>query len=93
MTVSAEDRKSAIKRVLIRLAELCGDERGITFGETTLAEVSPLRTTIDELRERGLAKLIVMLSNPEGIVKLPISKRHPEVQVSPQTGACATYCW
>ena len=64
MTVSANERKAAIERVLGRLAELCGDERRIRFGEEDLDGTSPLRTTIDELEERGLVKQVVMSSSP-----------------------------
>jgi hypothetical protein len=65
MTISAEERRAAMKRVLVRLADLCGDEREIKFGEADLVEASPLRTTIGGLEEAKLVEQVVMSSNPE----------------------------
>ena len=68
MTIPIEERKAAIERVLMRLAELCGDERGIRFGEADILEASPERTTINELQERDLVKQVVMSSSAEPYV-------------------------
>ena len=65
MTISVEERKAAMKRALVRLADLCGDASGIRFGAADLVEASPLGTTIAELQEAGLVELVVFLSNPE----------------------------
>jgi len=63
MTIDVEDRRAALKRALVHLAELCGDEKGIRFGEENLVPAKPLRTTLSELREAGLAEQIVQLGS------------------------------
>jgi hypothetical protein len=68
MTISVGDRKAAMKRVLVRLADLWGDERQVKFGPADLVEASPLGTTIDELEDAGLVKLVLFLSNPKPYV-------------------------
>jgi hypothetical protein len=65
MTISVEDRKAAIKRALVRLADLCGDAGGVRFGAADLVEASPLGTTIGELEEARLVEQVVFSSNPE----------------------------
>jgi hypothetical protein len=65
MTIGVADRRAALKRALVRLAELCGDARSIRFGETDLLEASPLRTTIDELQDAGFIEQIAFSSNRE----------------------------
>lgn len=63
MTISVDDRREAMARALSHLADLCGDERGIRFGEEDLEPAAPLRTTLGELKEAGLAKQVVMLGS------------------------------
>jgi hypothetical protein len=65
MTICVEERKAAIKRALVRLADLCGDANGIRFGAADLVDASPLGTTISELQEARLVKQVVFSSNPE----------------------------
>jgi len=56
MTIGVEDRQAAIKRALVRLADLCGDASGIRFGAADLVEASPLGTTVSELEEARVVK-------------------------------------
>lgn len=65
MTISVADRKAAMQRVLVRLAELCGDYRRLRFGPADLVPANPLPTTLAELEEAHLVKLVVFESGPE----------------------------
>jgi hypothetical protein len=65
VTISASEREAAVIRVLQRLAELCGDERSVSFGTQDIEAARPLRTTIIEMKEQGLIKQVVMLSSPQ----------------------------
>jgi len=68
MTISVADRKAAIQRVLVRLAEVCGDARNIRFGPADVAPAAPFPTTLDELEQARLIEQIVFSSNPEPYV-------------------------
>jgi hypothetical protein len=50
--------------VLQHLAALCGDARGISFGEADLIDAAPLRTTMQELQDAGSVELRTFLSDP-----------------------------
>jgi hypothetical protein len=65
VTISVADRKAAMQRVLVRLAELCGDYRRLRFGPADLVPANPLPTTLAELEEAHLVKLVVFESGPE----------------------------
>ena len=64
MTIDIGDRKAAVRRALVRLADLCGDARGIAFGEADLVPASPLPNTVAELEAAGYVKVIAFLSDP-----------------------------
>jgi DNA-binding Lrp family transcriptional regulator len=64
VTIDRDTRDAAATRALIRLADLCGDARGLRFGEADLIAASPLRTTLAELEEAGYIRQIVFSSNP-----------------------------
>ena len=54
-----------MRRVLVRLSEMFWDERRGTFGEVDLVGTSPLATTLAEMQDKALCKLIMFLSNPQ----------------------------
>jgi len=64
MTISVADRQAAMQRVLVRLAELCGDSRNRWFGPADLISATPFRATVDELEQAGLVKRIAFDSDP-----------------------------
>jgi hypothetical protein len=63
MTVSANDRRDAVRRALIWLAEECGDQKSIRFGEQELAPAGPLRTTIVDLKDAGYIKQVAQFGS------------------------------
>src|SRR4051812_14729863 len=64
MTIDVAEREAAMRRALVRLSEMFWDERRGTFGEVDLVDTSPLATTIAEMEDKRLCKLIMFLSNP-----------------------------
>ena len=49
MTIDIADRKEAVRRALVCLADLCGDARRISFGAADLVAANPFPTTLAEL--------------------------------------------
>jgi hypothetical protein len=64
VTIDKGARAAAMTRALKRLADLCGDARGITFGRADLIDAAPLGTTLAELEDAGYITLIAFLSDP-----------------------------
>jgi hypothetical protein len=64
MTISVDDRKAAMTRVLVRLAEMFWDEPRGYFGYEDLIGTSPLETTIAELKAQRYVEEVMFVSNP-----------------------------
>jgi hypothetical protein len=58
MTLDVEERRAAIVRALVWLANECADHKSIRFGEQELSAATPLRTTLAELKDAGFVKQI-----------------------------------
>lgn len=63
MTLSVDDRREALRRAGVWLANECGDHKSIRFGEDDFALAQPLRTTIGELKDAGYIKQIAQLGS------------------------------
>ena len=67
MTLNADDRSAAIRRVLIVLAARSWDvaRESAHFGDADIASATPFRTTIDEMIEQQWVEQVCFSSDPQ----------------------------
>jgi hypothetical protein len=82
MTLDVQERRAALVRALVWLADECADHKSIRFGEHELGSVEPVRTTIGELKDAGFIKQVAQFGSTDTPFMLTLSGWYKAQEVS-----------